>query len=77
MPLNIGCVICCHRAHDRSVSNDRGAHGMERNIGDQLNKAYEAYRQASIERDSAKRELQKTVLYLNHCDRKLPLQIYL
>ncbi|KAJ8352236.1 hypothetical protein SKAU_G00237120 [Synaphobranchus kaupii] len=32
---------------------------MERNIGDQLKKAFEAYRQASIEKDGAKRELQQ------------------
>ncbi|XP_062313987.1 TRAF family member-associated NF-kappa-B activator isoform X1 [Osmerus eperlanus] len=32
---------------------------MERNIGEQLNKAFEAYRQASIEKDGAKRELQQ------------------
>lgn len=43
---------------------------MERNIGDQLNKAYEAYRQASIERDNAKKELQQMVLYLMHSDKK-------
>lgn len=34
---------------------------MERNIGDQLNKAFEAYRQVSIEKDNAKKELQKMV----------------
>ena len=34
---------------------------MERNIGDQLNKAYDAYRQVSIEKDNAKRELQQMV----------------
>ncbi|KAL0963786.1 hypothetical protein UPYG_G00313570 [Umbra pygmaea] len=40
---------------------------MERNIGDQLNKAFEAYRQASIERDNAKRELQqKSEFYEQH-----------
>ncbi|KAM4560922.1 TRAF family member-associated NF-kappa-B activator isoform 1-T3 [Fundulus diaphanus] len=32
---------------------------MERNIGDQLNKAFEAYRQVSIEKDNAQKELQK------------------
>ncbi|XP_044072430.1 TRAF family member-associated NF-kappa-B activator isoform X2 [Siniperca chuatsi] len=32
---------------------------MERNIGDQLNKAFEAYRQVSIEKDNAKKELQQ------------------
>lgn len=35
---------------------------MERNIGDQLNKAFEAYRQVSIEKDIAKKELQKVVI---------------
>lgn len=34
---------------------------MERNIGDQLNKAFEAYRQVSIEKDNAKKELQQMV----------------
>ncbi|XP_032424459.1 TRAF family member-associated NF-kappa-B activator [Xiphophorus hellerii] len=32
---------------------------MDRNIGDQLNKAFEAYRQVSIEKDNAQKELQK------------------
>ncbi|KAG9349226.1 hypothetical protein JZ751_027669 [Albula glossodonta] len=32
---------------------------METNMGDQLNRAFEVYRQASIEKDSAKRELQQ------------------
>lgn len=36
---------------------------MERNIGDQLNKAFEAYRQVSIEKDNAKKELQKMTEY--------------
>lgn len=35
---------------------------MERNIGDQLNKAFEAYRQVSIEKDNAKKELQQMVM---------------
>ena len=30
-------------------------------MGDQLNKAFEAYRQASIEKDNAKKELQQVV----------------
>lgn len=34
---------------------------MERNIGDQLNKAFEAFRQVSIEKDNAKKDLQKMV----------------
>lgn len=34
---------------------------MERNIGDQLNKAFEAYRQVSIEKDNVKKELQQKV----------------
>ena len=50
------------RAHVCCVSDDRGAQGMERNIGDQLNKAFEAYRQVSIEKDNAKKELQKMVM---------------
>lgn len=46
---------------------------MERNIGDQLNKAFEAYRQVSIEKDNAKKELQQMVttrgeqLCAKHC----------
>lgn len=51
-----------HRAHVCCVSDDCGAHGMERNIGDQLNKAFEAYRQVSIEKDNAKKELQQMVM---------------
>ena len=46
--------VCC-------VRDVCGAHGMERNIGDQLNKAFEAYRQVSIEKDNAKKELQQMV----------------
>lgn len=38
---------------------------MERNIGDQLNKAFEAYRQVSIEKDNAKKELQQMVTRAN------------
>lgn len=53
--------VIFHRAHVCCVSDDPGAHGMERNIGDQLNKAFEAYRQVSIEKDNAKKELQKMV----------------
>nr|XP_045007130.1 TRAF family member-associated NF-kappa-B activator-like [Jaculus jaculus] len=32
---------------------------MDKNIGEQLNKAYEAFRQACMERDSAVKELQQ------------------
>ena len=56
---------CCdftRRAHVCCVSDDCGAHGMERTIGDQLNKAFEAYRQVSIEKDNAKKELQQMVM---------------
>ncbi|XP_025849960.2 TRAF family member-associated NF-kappa-B activator isoform X10 [Vulpes vulpes] len=35
--------------------------GMDKNIGEQLNKAYEAYRQACMDRDSAVKELQQKV----------------
>ena len=69
--LSFGSVFHCwcvlkhcnftHRAHVCCVRDDCGAHGMERNIGDQLNKAFEAYRQVSIEKDNAKKELQQMV----------------
>lgn len=49
------------RAHACCVSDVRAEHGMERNIGDQLNKAFEAYRQVSIEKDNVKKELQQKV----------------
>ncbi|XP_041120731.1 TRAF family member-associated NF-kappa-B activator-like [Polyodon spathula] len=48
---------------------------MERKMGDQLNKAYEAYRQACIEKESAKKELlQKTEAYERHIS-ELKLQL--
>lgn len=34
---------------------------MDKNIGEQLNKAYEAFRQACMDRDSAVKELQQKV----------------
>lgn len=49
------------RAHVCCVRDVCGVQGMERNIGDQLNKAFEAYRQVSIEKDNAKKELQQMV----------------
>ncbi|KAJ8350210.1 hypothetical protein SKAU_G00253400 [Synaphobranchus kaupii] len=48
---------------------------MERNIGDQLKKAFEAYRQASIEKDSAKRELQQKTDYYQSNTQQLEQQI--
>lgn len=36
---------------------------MDRNIGDPLNKAYEAYRNISIENENAKKLLQEKVKY--------------
>ncbi|CAL8268615.1 unnamed protein product [Lota lota] len=36
---------------------------MERNMGEQVNKAFEVYRQASIEKDLAKKELEKMTEY--------------
>ncbi|CAJ1079301.1 TRAF family member-associated NF-kappa-B activator isoform X1 [Xyrichtys novacula] len=60
--------VCC-------VSDVCGAHGMERNIGDQLNKAFEAYRQVSIEKDNAKRELQQMTEYYERYTQKLQKQI--
>lgn len=34
---------------------------MDKNLGEQLNKAYEAFRQACMDRDSAVKELQQKV----------------
>ncbi|KAF0026478.1 hypothetical protein F2P81_021215 [Scophthalmus maximus] len=48
---------------------------MERNIGDQLNKAFEAYRQVSIEKDNAKKELQKMTEYYEGYTQTLQKQI--
>ncbi|XP_069558565.1 TRAF family member-associated NF-kappa-B activator isoform X1 [Brachyistius frenatus] len=48
---------------------------MERNIGDQLNKAFEAYRQVSIEKDNAKRELQQMTEYYERYTQELQKQI--
>lgn len=48
---------------------------MERNIGDQLNKAFEAYRQVSIEKEMAKKELQKMTEYYEGYTRQLQKQI--
>ncbi|KAM7407515.1 hypothetical protein PAMA_003306 [Pampus argenteus] len=48
---------------------------MERNIGDQLNKAFEAYRQVSIEKDNAKKQLQQMTEYYEQYTQKLQKQI--
>lgn len=48
---------------------------MERNIADQLNKAFEAYRQVSIEKDNAKKELQKMTEYYEQYTQELQKQI--
>ncbi|PNI86113.1 TANK isoform 8 [Pan troglodytes] len=40
-------------------SDATGRRGMDKNIGEQLNKAYEAFRQACMDRDSAVKELQQ------------------
>ncbi|XP_028250238.1 TRAF family member-associated NF-kappa-B activator [Parambassis ranga] len=48
---------------------------MERNIGDQLNKAFEAYRQVSIEKDNAKKELQQMTEYYERYTQGLQKQI--
>ncbi|KAL6091157.1 hypothetical protein STEG23_029134, partial [Scotinomys teguina] len=40
-------------------SDATGQRGMDKNIGEQLNRAYEAFRQACMDRDSALRELQQ------------------
>ncbi|XP_041858645.1 TRAF family member-associated NF-kappa-B activator isoform X2 [Melanotaenia boesemani] len=62
-------------AHVCCVSDDCGAQEMERNIGDQLNKAFEAYRQVSIEKDNAKKELQKMTEYYERYTQELQKQI--
>lgn len=38
---------------------------MDKNIGEQLNRAYEAFRQACMDRDLAVRELQQKVCALD------------
>lgn len=48
---------------------------MERNIGDQLNKAFEAYRQVSIEKDNAKKQLEQMAEYYERHTQKLQKQI--
>ncbi|XP_053483138.1 TRAF family member-associated NF-kappa-B activator isoform X1 [Ictalurus furcatus] len=45
--------------HDSCVRDVTEGCGMDRNIGDPLNKAYEAYRNISIENENAKRQLQE------------------
>uniref|UniRef100_A0A0E9QKU7 Uncharacterized protein n=1 Tax=Anguilla anguilla TaxID=7936 RepID=A0A0E9QKU7_ANGAN len=45
------------------------------NIGTELKKAFEAYRQASIEKDSAKRELQQKTEYYQSYTQQLEQQI--
>lgn len=64
--LTLGSEMHCStpRAHVCCVSDVRAEQGMERNIGDQLNKAFEAYRQVSIEKDNVKKELQQKVTAL-------------
>ncbi|XP_015225910.1 PREDICTED: TRAF family member-associated NF-kappa-B activator [Cyprinodon variegatus] len=48
---------------------------MERNIGDQLNKAFEAYRQVSIEKDNAQKELKKMKEHYEQYTQELIKQI--
>ncbi|XP_069430452.1 TRAF family member-associated NF-kappa-B activator isoform X2 [Ovis canadensis] len=50
-----------HRSVIYSIiySDATGHRGMDKNIGEQLNKAYEAFRQACMDRDSAVKELQQ------------------
>ncbi|XP_058248996.1 TRAF family member-associated NF-kappa-B activator isoform X2 [Hemibagrus wyckioides] len=45
--------------HDCCVRDVTEGCGMDRNIGDPLNKAYEAYRNISIENENAKKQLQE------------------
>lgn len=67
--LDLKPTVPSLRAHVCCVSDVRAEHGMERNIGDQLNKAFEAYRQVSIEKDNVKKELQQKVTASSTCDR--------
>ncbi|KAF7668813.1 hypothetical protein LDENG_00285800 [Lucifuga dentata] len=48
---------------------------MERNIADQLNKAFEAYRQVSIEKDNTEKQLQQVTEYYKRYTQKLQKQI--
>ncbi|XP_036423641.1 TRAF family member-associated NF-kappa-B activator [Colossoma macropomum] len=50
-------------------------HGMERNISDQLNKAYEAYRNVLIEKENAKKELQQKTEQFERCTQQLKRKI--
>lgn len=54
------------RARDRSVRNVTEGPGMDRTISEQLNKAFEAYRNASIEKELARKELQHKVAFVNY-----------
>lgn len=56
-------VFCGCRTHDSCVRDVTEGCGMDRNIGDPLNKAYEAYRNISIENENAKKQLQEKVWY--------------
>lgn len=49
---------------------------MEKNIADQLNKAFEAYRTASIERDNAKKELKQKVAKMNFQFFQKSIEVY-
>nr|XP_012591155.1 TRAF family member-associated NF-kappa-B activator isoform X2 [Microcebus murinus] len=53
-------------------SNATGRRGMDKNIGEQLNKAYEAFRQACMDRDSAVKELQQKLWRLRSPKIKVP-----
>lgn len=61
LPLGLDMHCSSPRAHVCCISDVCAEPGMERNIGDQLNKAFEAYRQVSIEKDNVKKELQQKV----------------
>lgn len=52
--------------HTILYSDATGQGGMDKNIGEQLNRAYEAFRQACMDRDSAVRELQQKVCGLGY-----------
>ncbi|XP_068936059.1 TRAF family member-associated NF-kappa-B activator isoform X2 [Petaurus breviceps papuanus] len=60
MVQNADCLLIQIFVIDTILFSDAtGQRGMDKNMGEQLNKAYEAFRQACMDRDSAVKELQQ------------------
>ncbi|KAK9968994.1 hypothetical protein ABG768_027206 [Culter alburnus] len=67
LELKKGFVCAWDEGPGPPVRNVTEGPGMDRNISEQLNKAFEAYRNASIEKELARKELQhKTEQYQRH-----------